>query len=57
LPVSPINELAYDQPTRYILKALHKDMINALTHLNTYGILKTHYVKAQPVLQPTPGGS
>jgi hypothetical protein len=52
-----MNELAYDQPTGYILIALHKGMNNALTHLETYGLLKTHYVKAQPTLQPTPSSS
>jgi hypothetical protein len=52
-----MTELAHDQPTGYLLIALHNSMNNALSHLNTYGLLKTQYVQAQPVLQPTPDGS
>jgi hypothetical protein len=28
-----------------------------ISHLNTYGLLKTHYVHAQPTLQSAPDGS
>ena len=57
LLVPPTNELAHDQPTGYLLIALHKGMNHTLSHLNAYGLLKTQYVQAHPVLQPTPDGS
>ena len=39
LAVLHMNELAHDQPTRYLLIALHKGMNHALFHLNTYELL------------------
>ena len=36
--------------------ALHKGLNIGLSHINTYGLLKTHYVQAQPTLHPAPDG-
>ena len=46
LPIPTRDELQYDQATGYLWLALHKGLNNGISHLNTCGLLKTHYAQA-----------